>query len=297
MRFLVLGGSGQLGTQLQTTALPHGVALIAPTRAAVDVCNLASIRQIVAAEAWSAVIYAAGYTDVDRAESEEELAFAINAEAATYLAAETGNRGIPLIYISTDYVFDGRKGAPYVESDVASPLNAYGRSKLSGERGVAAANRRHVILRTAWLYSPHGANFVRSILRLARERERLFVVTDQIGSPTSARDLAQACVDIAIHLSREPERTDHGLYHFAGAGAANRYEFATAIIEQAAGRLGRVPHVEPISTAQCPRPANRPADSRLDCRAIQSAFGLTPRPWRGALAEAVDDLLSSHGVT
>ena len=297
MRFLVLGGSGQLGTQLQAIALPHGVALIAPTRAAVDVSNLASIRQIVAAEAWSAVIYAAGYTDVDRAESEEELAFAINAEAATCLAAETANRGIPLIYTSTDYVFDGRKGAPYVENDLTAPLNAYGRSKLSGEQGVAAANHRHVILRTAWLYSPHGANFVRSILRLARERERLFVVTDQIGSPTSARDLAQACVDIAIHLSREPERTDHGLYHFAGAGAANRYEFATAIIEQAAGRLGRVPHVEPISTAQCPRPANRPADSRLDCRAIQSAFGLTPRPWRGALAEAVDDLLSSHGVT
>lgn len=296
MRFLVLGGSGQLGTQLRKIPLPQGVELVAPARAAVDLRDLAAIRRIVAAEPWSVVIDAAGYTDVDRAESEEDLAFAINAEAAACLAAETGNRGMPLIYVSTDYVFDGRKVAPYVEKDLPAPLNAYGRSKLAGERGVSAANARHVILRTAWLYSPHGANFVRTILRLAQEREHLTVVVDQRGCPTSARDLAQACLDIALRCAAVPERTDYGLYHFAGAGAATRFEFANAIVEAAAGRLGRTPRVEPISTAQYPTLAARPADSRLDCTAIQDAFGLVPRPWRRALAEAVDCLLARRSV-
>jgi dTDP-4-dehydrorhamnose reductase len=296
MRFLVLGGSGQLGTQLREMPLPRGVELVAPARAAVDLGDLAAIRRIVAAQPWSVVIDAAGYTHVDRAESEEELAFAINAEAAACLAAETGKRGIPLIYVSTDYVFDGRKGAPYVEKDLTAPLNAYGRSKLAGERRVSAANPRHVILRTAWLYSPHGANFVRTILRLAQEREHLTVVADQRGCPTSARDLAQACLDIARRCAAEPERTDYGLYHFAGAGAATWFELAGAIVEQAAGRLGRTPRLEPISTAQYSSPAARPADSRLDCTAIQDAFGLAPRPWRRALAETVDCLLARRSV-
>src|ERR1700726_2382958 len=147
MRILVLGGSGQLGTQLRTLALPQSVQLLAPTRTAVDLGDPAAIRRLIAAEPWSAVIDAAGYTKVDRAESEEELAFAINAEAAGCLASETGKRGIPLVYVSTDYVFDGRKGAPYVETDAAAPLNAYGRSKLAGERRESAANSRRVILR------------------------------------------------------------------------------------------------------------------------------------------------------
>ena len=166
----------------------------------IDLGDPAAIRRIVAAEPWSVVIDAAGYTNVDRAESEEDVAFAVNAQAAACLATETGKRGIPLIYISTDYVFDGGKGAPYIENDAAAPLNAYGRSKLAGERGVSAANPRHVILRTAWLYSPYGTNFVRTILRLAQERERLTIVADQLGCPTSARDLAKACLDIALLL-------------------------------------------------------------------------------------------------
>lgn len=296
MRFLVLGGSGQLGTQLRILALPQGVTLVAPTRSAVDLGNAAAIQRIVAAEPWSAVIDAAGYTKVDRAESEEELAFAINAEAAACLASETGKRGIPLIYISSDYVFDGRKGAPYVETDAAAPLNAYGRSKLAGERRVSAANSRHVILRTAWLYSPHGTNFVRTILRLAREQERLTVVDDQLGCPTSARDLAQACLDIALLCAAEPEQTQYGVYHFAGAGAATWFELANAVVEQAAGQLDRLPQLVPIASFQRPSPALRPADSRLDCTAIRTAFGLAPRPWRRALAETVDSLLTYGSI-
>jgi dTDP-4-dehydrorhamnose reductase len=243
------------------------------------------------------VINAAGYTNVDRAESEEDLALAINAGAAACLAEETGKRGIPVIYISTDYVFDGLKGAPYVEQDVAAPLNAYGRSKLAGERRVAAANPRHVILRTAWLYSPYGKNFVQTILRLAQERERLTVVTDQLGCPTSARDLAKACLNIALLCAADPDQKNYGLYHYAGAGSATRFEFANAILEEAAGRLGRLPQVVPISTAQYPSAVSRPADSRLDCTAVQHAFGLTPRPWRRALAKTIDCILTSKRST
>jgi dTDP-4-dehydrorhamnose reductase len=232
MRILVLGGSGQLGTQLRTLALPQGVQLLAPTRTAVDLGDPAAIRRLIATEPWSVVIDAAGYSNVDRAESEDHLAFAINAQAAAYLAEETGKRGIPLIYVSTDYVFDGGKGAPYTETDAAAPLNAYGRSKLAGERHVSAANYRHVILRTAWLYSPYGTNFVRTILRLAQERERLPVVADQLGCPTSARELAKACLDIALFCAAKPDQENYGVYHFAGAGAATWFEFASAILRR-----------------------------------------------------------------
>ena len=205
--------------------------------------------------------------------------------------------GYLVIYISTDYVFDGLKGAPYVEQDIAAPLNAYGRSKLAGERRVSAANPRHVILRTAWLYSPYGKNFVRTILQLAQQRDRLTVVTNELGCPTSARDLAKACLDIALLCATEPDQKDYGLYHFAGAGAATRFEFANAILEEAAGRLGRLPQLVPISTAQYPSLVSRPADSRLNCTAVQHAFGLTPRPWRRALAETIDCILTSKGAT
>ena len=221
MRFLLLGGTGQVGEEFRALALPKDVEVVAPSRAELDLEDPRAIARMIAAEPWSAVINAAAYTDVDRAESEEPIAFAVNAEAPSRLAAETGRRGIPLVHISTDYVFDGRKGAPYVEQDEVAPLNAYGRSKLAGERGVRAANPRHVILRTSWVYSPYRKNFVRTILRLAAERERLTMVADQRGCPTAARDIAQACLDIAMRCASEPEREPYGTYHFAGAGEAS----------------------------------------------------------------------------
>jgi dTDP-4-dehydrorhamnose reductase len=180
--------------------------------------------------------------------------------------------------------------------DFPAPLNAYGRSKLAGERRVSAVNPRHVILRTAWLYSPYGTNFVRTILWLAQERERLPVVADQFGCPTSARDLAKACLDIALLCAAKPDQKNYGVYHFAGAGAATWFEFAKAIMEEADGRLSRVPELVPIPSAQYPSPASRPADSRLDCTAVQHAFGLAPRPWRRALAETVDCLLARRSI-
>ena len=296
MRFLLLGGTGQVGEEIRRLALPDNVAIVAPGRDALELRDSQAIVRTIAAQPWSAVINAAAYTDVDRAESEEALAFAVNAEAPARLAAETARRGIPLIHISTDYVFDGRNGAPYVEGDEVGPLNAYGRSKLAGERGVSAANARHVILRTSWLYSPYRKNFVKTILRLAAERDRLTVVADQRGCPTAASDIAKACVDIALRCASEPERAPYGIFHFAGAGEATWFEFAGAIVEMAAGRLGRSPRVVPIGTCDYPTPARRAADTRLDCSRIVREYRIAPRPWRKALEETVDRLLTDKAI-
>src|ERR1019366_2186264 len=224
MRLLLLGGTGQVGQEFAALAVPDDVEIVAPSRSALDLADVDAIARVIATEPWSAVINAAAYTEVDRAESEEALAFAVNAVAPLRLAVETGRRGIPLVQISTDYVFDGRKGAPYVEKDRVGPLNVYGRSKLAGEHGVRAANPRHVILRTSWAYSPYRTNFVKTILRLAAERDRLAVVADQRGCPTAACDIAKTCLDIAMRCVSEPEGVPYGVYHFAGAGDASWFE-------------------------------------------------------------------------
>jgi dTDP-4-dehydrorhamnose reductase len=284
MRFLLLGGTGQVGEEFRMLTFPKDLEVVAPTRAALELEDPRAIARMIAAEPWSAVINAAAYTDVDRAESEEAVAFAVNAEAPRRLAAETVCRGIPLVHISTDYVFDGRKGAPYLEQDAVAPLNAYGRTKLAGERGVQAANPLHVILRTSWVYSPYRKNFVRTILRLAAQRERLTVVADRRGCPTAARDIAKVCLDVALRCALEPERAPYGIYHFAGAG------------ELAADRLSRSPQVLPIRTIDYLLPAVRAADTRLDCTAVVREFGVELRPWRHALADTIDRLLNNQGL-
>ena len=296
MRFLLLGGTGQVGEEFRALTFPDDLEIVAPSHASLDLGNAQAIAAVIAAEPWSAVINAAAFTDVDRAESEEATAFAINAEAPSRLAAETGSRGIPLLHISTDYVFDGRKGPPYVEQDEPAPLNAYGRSKLAGERGVSV-NPRHVILRTSWVYSPYGKNFVKTILRLMAERDRLTVVADQRGCPTAAHDIASACLTIALHCAIEPERVPYGVYHFAGAGEATWFEFASSIVELASDRLGRSPLVLPIKTGEYPTPAARAADTRLDSTAILRAFGVKPRPWPQALRDTIDQLLSTKDIS
>jgi dTDP-4-dehydrorhamnose reductase len=242
----------------------------------------------IAAESWDAVINAAAYTDVDRAEKEEAAAYAMNAEGPSVLAQETGRRGIPLIHISTDYVYDGRKGSQYVERDAVAPLNAYGRSKLAGERAVCAANPRHVVLRTSWLYSPYRKNFVKTILRLAAERNNLRIVDDQRGSPTAASDLAQACLGIAMRCASDADHSPYGIYHYAGAGDASWFEFAKSIIAMA-----KLPtSIVAITTKDYPTPAIRPADTRLDCTSVVRDFNLVLRPWRDALAVTIDRLFS-----
>jgi dTDP-4-dehydrorhamnose reductase len=296
MRLLLLGGSGQIGNEFRELVISSDVEIVAPSRGVLDLEDAQAIASVVAAEPWSAIINAAAYTDVDRAESEEPIAFAVNAEAPARLAAETGRRGIPLVHISTDYVFDGRKGTPYIERDAAAPLNAYGRSKLAGERGVSAANPRHVILRTSWVYSPFRKNFVKTILRLAAERDRLAVIADQRGCPTAASDMAKACFDIAMACAAAPDQAPYGTYHFAGAGEGSWFEFAKEIVDTAAGRLGKAPQIVPIPTVEYPTAAPRAADTRLDCTAVVRAFGIRPRPWRRALADTIDRLLPNKVI-
>ena len=294
MRFLLLGGSGQVGTEFRALPLPRHVEVVAPDEHALDLTDHGAIESTITERSWNAVINAAAYTDVDRAESNEATALAINGEAPARLAAATSRRGIPLIHISTDYVFNGRKGTPYVETDTPAPLNAYGRSKLAGEQAVAAGNPRHVILRTSWVYSPYGRNFVRTILRLATERERLSIVADQRGCPTAAQDVAGACLSVALHCAANPEQRPYGLYHFAGGGEASWHEFAKAIVELA--RLPRPVEIVPIRAEDYPTPAKRPADSRLDCSAFDRVFHIKPRPWRVALADTLQRLLANEAA-
>jgi dTDP-4-dehydrorhamnose reductase len=293
MRFLLLGGSGQVGKELQALATYRDIDVVAPDREALDLCDPSAVERMIAAEPWSAVINAAGYTEVDRAEAEETAAFELNVKAPSRLAKETARWKVPLLHISTDYVFDGKKGSPYLETDAAAPLNAYGRSKLAGEREVCAANPQHVVLRTAWLFSPHRKNFVKTILRLAGERDRLTVVADQRGCPTAACDVARACLDIALRCASEPQRVPYGIYHYAGAGETTWFDFAKAIVELAAARTGRSPEIAPITTAQYPTPAARPTDTRLGCGEIIGHFGVKVAPWRQALQDTLDRLLDN----
>ena len=295
MRMLLFGASGQVGTEFLSLAASQDLEVVAPNEGALDLTDADAVAAVVAEGSWSAVVNAAAYTDVDRAEGEEAIALAVNGKAPAQLAIETRRFGIPLIHISTDYVFDGRKGAPYVEGDVPTPLNAYGRSKLAGERGVVASNPRHVILRTSWIYSPYGRNFVRSILRLAKDRDRLTIVADQRGCPTAARDVASACLAIALRSAANPEHGPYGLYHFAGGGEATWHEFAKSIVDLA--RLPRPVEVVPIRTEDYPTPAKRPADSRLDCSAFRCAFNIQPRPWREALEVTLHRLLANEAAS
>lgn len=296
MRLLLLGGTGQVGSEFLSLDLPKGADVVAPGRAELDLSKPKTIADIIAAGPWHAVVNAAAYTNVDRAEGERDLAFAVNADAPAQLAVETARHGIPLIHISTDYVFDGCKGAPYVETDATAPLNVYGQSKLAGEQAIAAANPCHVILRTSWVYSPHGHNFVKTILRLAGERDRLAIVDDQRGCPTAARDVARACRDIALLCARTPADVPYGLYHFCGKGETTWCGFTKAIVERASPHLSRVPEIVPIATTEYPTPAIRPRDTRLDCSAIarQVALSPSPRPWHEGLAETLDRLFPAR---
>jgi dTDP-4-dehydrorhamnose reductase len=296
MRFLLLGGTGQVGEEIRARA-SRDFNVAAPDRESLDLTKPADIARVVSSERWAGVINAAAYTEVDRAETEESLAFAINGQACEILAREAARSEIPLIHVSTDYIFDGRKGTPYVEADAVGPLNVYGRSKLAGERAIVAGNPRHIVLRTSWVYSAHRKNFVKTILRLAGERDRLTIVDDQRGCPTAARDIADTCIALARRAANDSSEIPYGIYHFAGAGDTTWYGFAKAIVELASKELRNVPVVVPIKTSEYPTPAVRPADTRLDCSAIFRAFGIKPRPWRTALTETVAELTANRGVS
>jgi dTDP-4-dehydrorhamnose reductase len=288
MKLLVLGAGGQVGRELCRREWPVDYRLAAFDRADVDITREESIAAAMQRERPDLVINAAAYTAVDRAESEPDAAWAANCTGAGYLAAACREAAIPLVHISTDYVFDGSKASPYREDDPVNPLGVYGRSKEAGDRAIREALAEHVILRTAWVYSAHGHNFVKTVLRLAAERPVLRVVADQTGSPTSAADIAAAIASVVRRLAAG--RAQWGTYHFVGAGAVTWHGFAEAIFELSAPWRGPPPKVEAITTADYPTPARRPANSVLDCRHIGEALGITPRPWLEALAEVIREL-------
>ena len=292
MKLLVLGSGGQVGQALCRLAWPEGYRLAAFGHGGVDIARREAVVAAVARERPDIAINAAAYTAVDRAETETDKAWAANCTGPLNLASACRDAGIPLIHLSTDYVFDGSKAGPYVEDDAPKPLGAYGRSKEAGERAVRGLLPRHVILRTAWVYSAHGQNFVKTMLRLAADRPVLRVVADQIGSPTSAADIAAAIRTIiaAIAADSAADKTPWGTYHFAGAGAVSWHGFAEAVFAAARAWRGPPPRVEAITTAEYPTPARRPANSVLDCRRIGEAFGIVPRHWQQALGEIVSQL-------
>ncbi len=293
MKVFVTGGEGQLGSELISQAAPHGIDILAPPLAQMDLTRPEQVDRVWDEFHPAAVINAAAYTAVDRAESESELAFAVNAEAPAHIARRCAQEHIPLIHISTDYVFDGLKGSPYRENDPVAPLGVYGRSKAEGEAGVRSRLKQHLIVRTAWLYSAHGANFVKTVMRLVGERDELRIVDDQIGCPTCAADLADALLRMVGQLTPGAE-APWGTYHYCGSGVTSWYGMALHILNTLMAR-GRITSFRllPITTSEYPTPARRPPYSVLDCARIEAAFGLSRPPWRQSVAKTVDRLLSN----
>jgi dTDP-4-dehydrorhamnose reductase len=301
MRLLLLGANGQLGFELQRALTPLG-ELVCATRSGylpggagcerADLADAAGLEALLGRELPDVVVNAAAYTAVDRAEDEADAAMTANADAPARLARWCHQRDALLLHYSTDYVFDGRATRPYRENDQTAPIGVYGRSKLAGEDAIRASGARHLIFRVAWVYAARGGNFLRTMLRLGRERELLRVVADQRGAPTPARWIANAS---ALTLARMPEGQQDaraGTFHLGAAGEASWHDFACAIFAdaRAAGLIEREPQVEPIASANYPTRAQRPAYSRLDSRRLYDACGLRLPDWRRGVSEVIAEL-------
>jgi dTDP-4-dehydrorhamnose reductase len=295
---LQFGTVGQLGCELIRRAERQGIALQAVTLEEADFTRPAEVlRAVERASNIDVVVNAAAFTAVDRAENDEALAMTINADTVDVLARACAARGVPLIHISTDYVFDGQKPSPYVETDTPNPLNAYGRTKLAGENAIRSSGAQHVIIRTSWVYSAFGANFVKTMLRLRGDCDELRIVDDQHGAPTSAADLAGAILAIAEKIAVAPGDAHFGTFNYTGAGSTTWRGFAEAIFERASGWAKMRAHVIPIASAQYPTPARRPRNSRLDCTKIERVYGIRPVPWKNALDRVLSELESLNGKT
>ena len=290
MRILLSGASGQLGREIARRGPARGHQVLALDRAALDISDPDSVARVLEESGAALVINAAAFTAVDRAEQEPALSFAANRDGPAYLAANCARLGIPLLHISTDYVFDGSKPAPYREDDPVAPLGMYGLSKWQGEEAVRQALAAHIILRVSWVFSQHGHNFVKTMLRLARERDTLRVVADQQGCPTYAGDIAATLLELASRIAGGRE-IPWGTYHYCGRPALSWHGFAQAIFDVARQHQAlRVREVVPISTAEYPTPARRPANSVLDCARFTTSFGIQPRPWREGLTVTLQEL-------
>lgn len=294
---LVTGANGQLGTELRRYRWPEGWQVIGLDRVDLDLTDPIAIKTTVVAghegRPWAAVINSAAYTAVDKAEGDVVAAWAVNALAPAAFGAACSTAGIPLVQVSTDYVFAGDKQGAWEVDDPVGPIGVYGASKLGGELAVRTSSARHAIVRTAWLVSAHGSNFVKTMLRVAATNDSLRVVDDQRGSPTSATDLATALATIAMRLV-EDDAAPTGTFHFSNAGETSWAGFAREIFRQSAQRGGPQATVEPIATTNYPTPARRPANSLLDHGAICTAYDITPRPWTDALGDILDELIGAH---
>ncbi len=294
-RVLIVGANGQVGTELRRTLAPLGT-IVGVDRGEFDLADESAIRALLRRERPALVVNAAAYTAVDKAESEPDAAYAVNARAPAVLAQEAAALGAWLIHYSTDYVYAGDKTGPYVETDPTGPLGVYGASKLAGDAAIAAVGGQHLVLRTSWVYGAHGGNFVKTMIRLARERETLSVVADQFGAPTSARQIAEITAQIARQLPEDDDSALSGVYHLQGGGEASWHEFAVAVIEQlreADAPSVRCREIKAIPTSAYPTPAKRPANSRLDCAKLQQAFGVTLAGWRAELADRFAEILAA----
>lgn len=295
MRLLVAGWQGQVARAFVEAAPARAdIVACAIGRPALDLCEPGTVEQALTDVRPDIVINTAAYTAVDKAESESARAFALNRDGAGMLAAAAARRHIPIIHLSTDYVYDGRKPGPYVETDETAPTSVYGRSKLDGEHAVQAANPKHIILRTAWVFSPVGQNFVKTMLRLAGERDRLRVVGDQQGSPTYAPHLVAAILDVATQVAANGNGEDRwGVYHAAGAGTASWYDVACEVFKHSGALNGPSASVDAITTAEYPTAATRPANSRLDCSKLERNFGVALPVWTSGVETCVGRLLSA----
>jgi dTDP-4-dehydrorhamnose reductase len=287
MRILVIGSGGQVGFELMRAPWLAGVAVAGRSHTELDIVDAHAVQRAIAAAACDVVINAAGYTAVDRAETESARAYSVNCDGAGHVAAACARAGIRLIHLSTDYVFDGTKPDPYVEDDPVAPINVYGASKAAGEAAVRAQLPQHAIVRTSWVYGPHGHNFVKTMLRLARQRKEIAVVDDQTGSPTAAADIAHALTLLAGKMMQADR---FGTYHLCGGGATTWYGFARRIFSLCRPSADAAPTLRPISSLEFAASARRPINSRLDCGRIAAAFGIACPPWEASLARDLPEI-------
>ncbi|MNK96850.1 dTDP-4-dehydrorhamnose reductase [compost metagenome] len=279
MRLAVTGKNGQVVSALQALAGP-GLEIVALGRPELDLVRPDTVFKALREAKPDVVVSAAAYTAVDKAESEPDIAFAVNRDGAKAVARAANDIGVPVIHISTDYVFDGTKTTAYVENDPTGPASVYGRSKLEGEQAVSEMNDNYAVLRTAWVYSEYGSNFVKTMLRLSESRDEINVVADQFGCPTSANDIAIAIVSIAKRLATDPSAHLRGVFHMSGTGETNWASFAKQIFAFSAENGGKSIVVNDITTAQYPTPARRPANSRLDCCKLEEVYGIRLPEWQ-----------------
>ncbi len=287
MKVLVTGSRGQVGTELLCLAKGFGVEVIGVDHDRLDITDQMAVQTFVSTQQPDAVVNAAAYTAVDKAEEDVDAVFAVNATAVSYLAQFCASLDIPLVHISTDYVFDGSKKNAYIESDAVSPLGVYGQTKLEGEALVQSECKKYYIFRTSWVFSAHGNNFVKTMLRLGTEREELGIVADQRGKPTSAREIARVIYEVL-----KAKHEAWGIYHLAQPNAVTWFEFAQSIFAEARqqGFSLRVKQVNAITTADFPTPAKRPENSELDCNKLETTFNIKLQPWNVSLAEVICEM-------